>query len=254
MSDTTRADVLNYGGGVQTVAMCVLVAQGKLPRPERILIADTSWEAATTWDYLDEHVRPMLAGIGLSVEVAPHSLATVDLYDKNGVTLMPVFTPTGKLQSFCSNEWKLRVVRRYLRSVGYGPECPIRNWIGYTTDEAHRLRVSDSQWANNHYPLCFDVPMRRADCRRLIRDFGLPVPHKSACYMCPHRTNEEWRVIRDYAPEQWQQAVAIDAEIRSNDQRGGVYLHRSLVPLAEANIDSLDSDQYELDCAGGCWT
>ena len=34
-----RAIVWSYGGGVQSAAIAVLVVQGKLPRPERIVMA-----------------------------------------------------------------------------------------------------------------------------------------------------------------------------------------------------------------------
>ncbi len=88
----SRTQVLSYGGGKQSVAMCLLVAQGKLPRPDHIVIANTGREAQSTWDYLGTHVQPMLAEVGLKVEVAPHSLATVDLYGHNGDLLMPAFT------------------------------------------------------------------------------------------------------------------------------------------------------------------
>lgn len=46
-----RTQVLSYGGGVQTVAMVALVLQGRLPRPDMIVIADTSREKQSTWDY-----------------------------------------------------------------------------------------------------------------------------------------------------------------------------------------------------------
>ena len=52
--------------------------------------------------------------------------------------------------------------------------------------------------------------------------------------MCPNKKNEEWEYIRDHYPDLWQQACEIDAECRENDERGGVWLHRSRKPLAEA--------------------
>ena len=35
--------------------------------------------------------------LGLTVEIAPHSLATVDIYAKNDDLLLPAFTESGKL-------------------------------------------------------------------------------------------------------------------------------------------------------------
>jgi hypothetical protein len=86
--------VLSYGGGRQTVAMCVLIEQGRLPRPDRIVIADTGREKSSTWEYLSEVVQPRMQHVGLTVEIAPRSLAYVDLYAHNGDLLLPVYTAT----------------------------------------------------------------------------------------------------------------------------------------------------------------
>lgn len=98
--------VLSYGGGRQTVAMCLLVEKGILPRPDYIIAADTGREAASTCEYLSDHIQPRMAALGLQVEIAPHSLATVDLYDASGGPLMPVYTATGKMQHFAATSGK----------------------------------------------------------------------------------------------------------------------------------------------------
>ncbi len=53
--------VMSYGGGKQTVAMVTLVLEGKLPKPDLIVFADTSREVKTTWDYLEQVVQPALS-------------------------------------------------------------------------------------------------------------------------------------------------------------------------------------------------
>jgi hypothetical protein len=233
---TARADVFSYGGGTQTVAICVLIAQGRLPKPERIVMADTGREASETWEYTDTYVRPLLRLLGLEVDIAGHEFATVDLYGKNGDLLLPAFTDTGKLPTFCSTEWKKRVVERWLRQQGYGPARPCQMWLGISTDEAHRAGTSDRAWKQNHYPLLYDVPMRRADCVALVTSAGLPTPPKSSCWMCPYRGSEQWARLRDDYPADFAKAVALDEAIRAVD--GNVYLHRSRQPLADALLST----------------
>src|SRR5258708_12911741 len=109
--------VWSNGLGVQSTAIAVLVRQGRLPKPDRIVTADTGWEFKRTWEYTEQYVSPMLAEIGLEIEVAPHSLSKVDLYSHKGEVLIPAFTQNAKLPTFCSSEWKMLVVRRYLRSL-----------------------------------------------------------------------------------------------------------------------------------------
>jgi len=232
-----RALVWNNGGGLQSTATAVLISQGRLPTPDVSLIVDTGREDPRTWDYMRNHVQPMLsATVGVTIQVAPHSLAKVDLYSHKGTLLLPVFTATGKLSTYCSEEWKAMVARRYLRSLGYGPAKPVIQWIGYSLDEVTRIKASRTQWTKLHWPLIMDVPLTREQCRTLVLSAGLPDPPKSSCYICPHRSNAQWRDLRDNRPDAFRKACALDDEIRAADTKGGVYLHRTLVPLADADL------------------
>lgn len=241
----------SYGGGVNSVALAVAVRRGLLPRPDRIVFADTGREGSPALRYLDEHVRPMLAEIGLSVEVAPHDLATVDVYSKKGELLIPAFTAGGgRMQTFCSTEWKTRVIHRYLRSQGVR-ECV--TWLGFSTEEAHRIKPSQVKWQTYHWPLALDLGWNRATCHGMIAEYGLPPAPKSACWMCPNHSNAEWRRVRE-TPEDWKRAVAFDKAIRARDKYGGVFVHASGKPLDEANIDEDNRPGLWDDCGNVCWT
>lgn len=258
-----RSVVWSYGGGVQSAAIAVLVLRGELPRPERIVMADTGREASATWAYLGDVVGPALAEAGLEVEVAPHTLATRDLYSSDGKPLMPVYTrrpgddgrgPVGQMRNFCSGEWKREVVRRYVRSLGYGPEGrsergPVVNWLGISRDEVNRLSGDRVQWMTTRWPLLFDRPTTRAGCVRLVEEHGWPRPPKSSCGCCPFRGDRQWRELRDEWPEDWAQAVALEAELRERDP--GLFFHRSGVPLAEAALGDGETDEAGLPCQSG---
>lgn len=237
-------EILNYGGGTQTVAMCVLVTQGKLPMPDYVIAADTGREMPSTWEYADRYMRPLLAAVGLDLHIAPHTLATSDLYSGNGDLLLPVYTETGKLQTYCSGEWKRNVVRRYARRV-LGTGTDLTNWIGFSLDEVRRVKGEDGR----RYPL-IDLMLTGADCQAIILAAGLPLPHKSRCWMCPHQHNAEWREVRA-DPELWRQATELDAELRENDERGGVWLHATRAPLEQADIDAEDRREPNRQCAFG---
>lgn len=77
-------------------------------------------------------VEPDLNKIGLTVTIVPHSYAYHDiLKGKKEAVLIPAFTTQngsiGKLPTFCSNEWKQRPIRRYLREQGI-ETCDL--WLG----------------------------------------------------------------------------------------------------------------------------
>lgn len=246
--------VWSYGGGVQSAAIGVLIAQGKLPKPDLAVIADTGREASSTWDYLRDHMNPHLVPTGLQIAVAPHSLALRDLYSKDFLILPAFLSSGGKLPTYCSIEWKRRVIRRWARLSGV-ISCDM--WLGISVDEIERAKDSDVAWAANVYPLLTLVPMRRAECVALISNAGLPIPEKSACWMCPFRNNYEWRRMKDRSPEDWSKAVEMDRAIRlgSRGTNHQAFLHRSLVPLDEAPINAGEEQQsLDLCDSGHCWT
>lgn len=234
--------VHSYGGGTQSITILCLIAQGKLPRPERIVMADTGREATSTWDYHHEYVEPLATAHDLKIDIVPHSWSRVDLFTTNGTTFLPVFFRDGqKVSKFiqgspCSEEWKRDTLRRYLRSIGYGPQNPIRVWLGMSLDEVLRMRKSDVKWAENAYPL-IDLGIRRSECYRLVEEMGLPTPPKSSCWCCPHRGIDQWRLLRDRYPDDWKQAIEIEKEInlRHPNPKDGLFLSKQGVPL-----DSLD--------------
>jgi len=245
------AQILSYGGGRQTVAICCLIAKGALPRPDRVVMADTGREAATTWAYLASHVRPLLATVGLEVEIAPHSLAKVDLHGHNGDLLLPAYTESGKLPGWCSGEWKRDVVNRHLAAAGCGPGVL---WIGFALDERKRVaRMLASTRAERYrkrFPLV-ELMLTTRDCMAVVEAAGLPEPPHSSCWCCPHRRNAEWRRLKADAPDEFAAACDLDDELREADEMGGVWLHHSRVPLRSADLDAPDSREPSRQCGLG---
>jgi len=242
--------VWSYGGGVQSACIGVLIREGRLPVPDLAVIADTSREKRSTWDYLRDVMQPYLEPTGLVIEVAGHDGSRVDLYASDGDILMPAYTSDGRLPAFCSGEWKRDVIERWLRKKGV-KEC--ESWIGFSIDEMRRVPRKDHRpWCKLRFPL-IDLMLNRAMCQQVILDAGLPLPHKSRCLMCPHQNDTEWQEVRD-DPEEWAQAVAIDREVRANDPDGtGLYLHHSRVPLELASLAAADTPRLVCDSAA-CYT
>lgn len=243
--------VWSCGGGLQSAAIGVLIVEGVIPAPSFSGIADTSREVKSTWDYLHRILNPYLAQAGVTVEVVPHTLARVDLFDKGGLTLMPAWTAEGRLSSFCSGEWKRDVMERWLRSKGVN-NC--EQYIGFSVDEMHRATgKAHRPWCRPVYPL-IDKMLTRGGCRRIVEAAGLPVPHKSRCWMCPHQNAEEWAEIRQ-DEEQWQAAIMVDEAIRENDEQHALFLHSSRVPLRMANLTVDESMPLFRACQdSGCFT
>ena len=253
--------IWSYGGGTQSIAIACLIMAGRLSKPDRIVIADTGYEFKRTWEYTEQYVAPLMAEIGLTIEIAPHSLATVDLYGKNGDLLIPAYDATKvdekgkhvKLPTFCSNEWKTRVVRRYIGGSSAYPSGVVM-WLGMSIEEIGRMKKSGLDWCKNHWPLILDIPKTRNECRDMILAAGLPLPIKSRCKMCPHQGDDEWLEVQQ-EPEEWQEAIQIDKQIYASH---GVRLHRSGLSLEQVELKS-QKEQFEglwvtCDTNGSCYT
>lgn len=254
----------SYGGGTQSIAIWLLVEQGALPMPDYIIMADTSREASRTWRYNDEHIFPRMRKAGANLYFASHDLAKVDLYSHKGKLLLPAFTGDGgKLDTYCSSEWKTLVVRRYLtQKLGIDARKEkIVMWLGMSVDEVERLKEANVGWIENHWPLCnmpvsggYGIQKTRSDCQALILNTGLPPAPKSACWNCPHTDNPTWVDMKVNDPADFAKAVALDYEIRSKDRANSVYLHRSGVPLDQVDF-SQPEEETLFGCESGfCWT
>lgn len=227
------------GGGRQSVAIAVLIDQAVLPKPDMIVMADTSREARETWEYKTAYLDPLLAKSGLAIEIAPHSLASADIWNGEGSMLMPAFTAEGKLPTYCSGYWKRDICERYCASKGIGDYT---QWLGMSFDESNRATSQGHGRATNAFPL-IDLRLTASACVRLVEAAGLPRPPKSSCFMCPHRGDDQWLRLKDKYPDEFEAACKIDEQIRDVDQANGqpgVWLHKSRMPLRLATFVSED--------------
>lgn len=256
--DPTRTQVWSCGGGRQSTAIAALIVQGRLPKPDIAVMVDTQREKSATWRYAEAVLIPELAKVGVALEIVQKSdFATKDLYGgEDGETLLiPAFTTIksakpgerGKFSNWCSGEWKRHVKERWLRRVRKVDTC--EDWIGFSVDEMKRVATSRSRWQRLRYPLIELVPMRREACVRLVEEMGWPAPPRSACWMCPNQSDDEWREMRERDPEDFAQAVALDHAIRERDPH--VFLHSSGVPLDQADLSRNEGQPSLFACDSG---
>ena len=179
----------------------------------------------------------------------------MDLWSgKDGKTLIiPAFTDKsgdpGMLPKFCNQEWKVRVVQRFCRQHGIKDAD---QWIGYTIDEMDRMRVyRDGQPWQHVYPL-IDKRLNRGNCIALVERMGWPTPPRSACWMCPFRSDEEWQTEQQETPGDFQKAIEFEAEAQQVDPH--IFLHRSCKPIGEVDFTS-EPDLFSKPCNSGmCFT
>lgn len=261
-----RPRFLSLGAGVQSSALLVLLDREDVLTGA--IFADTGWEPPAVYDHLER-----LEGL---VEAPIHRATAgnirrdvLEAVDGGGgrFASLPLYTrkPDGKvsmLRRQCTWEYKIRVVRRKIRELlGMGdrgdPSRPISMLLGISLDEVQRAKPSGTEWIQNEWPLLFDYPMTRHDCKRWWLDnVGPPLPPRSACIGCPFHTDKEWREMKEERPEEWAEAVAFDRAIRSLPRiNNPCFLHRSGQPLEDVDLRSaeeLGQTGFLAECTGHC--
>jgi hypothetical protein len=265
------ARILSWGGGVQSMALTVLQAQGRLRNPFDYFVfanvgADS--ENPATLAYVDEVAKPyMLKHSVPFVEVAktvrgkPESLLAYIYRTPKSVPIPMYFTVSGLGRRSCTQDFKVRAVDKWVRTQGFQY---VTMGLGISLDEYHRAR--DTQWHDKgggdtygflkrrEYPL-IDLHMRRNDCKQVVRDAGLPPAPKSSCWFCPFTKHNEWVEMKRERPEMFAQAVALEEKINSKSDFRGQYasLHISRKPIANAVGNQLPMfPEWEMDnCESG---
>lgn len=220
---TKRIQVWSCGGGTQSAAIAALICKGEL-KPDLSVIVDTEREVQQTWDYYDNVLVPNLAKVGVTLHrVKKSDYATVDLYGgaEKDTLLIPAFTTqkgtTGKLPSYCSSEWKMRVVQRWCNHVMPDAEG-FDMWLGISRDEYDRMKARGTGKWQYYHPLIEDGrTLNRVECYSLVRSMGWPQPPKSRCWMCPNQTNHEWNDLEKNHPNDYAKAMDFQTEIQKKD-------------------------------------
>jgi 3'-phosphoadenosine 5'-phosphosulfate sulfotransferase (PAPS reductase)/FAD synthetase len=255
---------ISYGGGVQSTAMLILAATGRIDAGVA-LFANTGddSEHPATLRYVREIAAPYADAHGIELVEIAHPTETL-LQRALGLRRnfpLPMFGEGGMPMSRgCTSEFKIRVIDAELKRRGATRDNPADVMIGISVDEIQRAKTNGGidprqprqrRW----YPL-LDLGLRRTDCTHIIEAAGLPVPGKSACFFCPFHSKEAWRRLRVETPELFDKSVAIEMTYRRKLSDAGLR-DQTLTrhgPLVEALDDQLTFDGFDECDSGVCFT
>ena len=246
-------------------------------RPDHAIFADTHWEPSGVYDTLEwlreqvsfpisitDNRRSLREDVmkGVNAQGKPWLTIPAYLADSNGGS-------AGINWRQCTKNYKLDPIRKKVQELlgvasreALADGTWVEMWLGITTDEIARVKTSRFWWIGHRYPLVDDFPMTREEC---LEWFRLRYPERqlsrSACIGCPFRSSSSWLDIKRSEPELYQEAVTIDAMLRSNTHNAGrmfrkrAYLHHRRIPLEEGL--ALDGQEREVngfinECEGHC--
>lgn len=215
--------VVSYGGGVNSVAVLVRLAQlGQVPAA--IVMADPGSERRGTIEYRDHVLPDWLARHGFP-QVTVIDRITEGQHVARAWRLERLEDECLRLASLpsvaygwkkCSAKYKgdtqrWWAARQPWAQAEWAAGRKLAKVIGYDVDELRRVRSAmQNEWEAERfvprYPLV-EVRWDRDRCIEEIEAAGLPVPPKSACTFCPNNTLQEWVELRRDEPEAFARAV-----------------------------------------------
>ena len=280
----TSYRALSLGAGVQSSVLALLLSRGDralrdlgYPSPDVAIFADTGWEPGYVYEHLDwlegELTFPLLrvsdgdlsANLPRAHTVSGHNFVDVPLF------LVDEMGKKGMLRRQCTNHYKVRPITRRVRELAGGirgrpfpRDQRVEMWLGISADEVTRMKPSRESWIEHRWPLV-DLGMGRQDC---LDWFAAEYPGRelprSACVICPYRSDEHWLELKRAEPSSYEEAVNFDRWLRRSRENpvrklisGRPYLHVSRRPLetviAERERSGLvASEDFIEECEGLC--
>lgn len=243
--------IVSYGGGTNSTAMLIECAKRGI-QVDLILFADTGGEKPHTYEYvnmfsawLEKHGMPRIIWVKSPNETL----------EQNCIKRM-VLPAIAYGFKTCSQRFKGDpqnvFVNNYVPAIEeWGTGRKVTKLIGFDADEPHRAKEFSDNKYQVQYPL-IDWDMGRDECLNTIREAGLCLPGKSACFFCPSSKPAEIRWLAHNYPELADRALAMEANANLTSIKGLGRRFAWADLLAQAEM--LDDDYHltpELTC--GCY-
>lgn len=267
--------IISLGAGVQSSALYAMACLGEIePRPIAAVFADTGNEPLAVYRHLDwlrsfgqANNGPPIITVSAGDIVKDHlryisaneERLSGDVITGDSVRSIPLYADNdarGIVRRQCTAGYKLEPIRRQCRAMGAKYSAPVVMWIGITIDEVHRAKPSRVKYIRNAYPF-LHLRMTRHDCLQWYKVRNYPTPPRSACVICPYRSDRGWKEMKENSPEEFRQAVEFDERIRVMPRfESKLYLHKSRRPLGEVEfLNEMDHGQLDMfgdECEGMC--
>ena len=270
-------NVISLGAGVQSSTMALMATAGEIdPMPDCAIFADTGDEPSEVYTWLEWLEKQLSFPVyHVSKGVLSEDLMKLRTAEKSGnkyiSTCLPVHLMNdgggqiGMQKRHCTSDYKIVPIQKKLRElVGLKratKKTPIlvSQWIGISTDEAHRMKPNRQRWIKNRWPLV-DMNMERRHCLEWLEKTGFPRAPRSACVYCPYHSDQQWKRMKENDPEAFEFSVQLEKDYQKTLSQTTLmshavpYLHRSRVPLDQVDFDP-DKDQVDMfgnECEGLC--
>jgi hypothetical protein len=240
-------NIVAYGAGTNSTAM-IIECFNRGIKIDHIVFADTGGEKPHTYQYLKIFSKWCVDN-GLPEIVTVRKAGNNETLEENCIRLnmLPSIAYGYKK---CSLKYKVQPQDKYFNNL---PEAKkiwksgekITKFLGYDSSEKNRVEKSkliDSPKYKYEYPL-FEWGISRKGCIEIIKNSGLCLPGKSACFFCPMSRPTEIRQLKHNYPDLMDRALNMEKNANLTKIKGlGIGVAwRDII-----NNDDMFEDDYEL--------
>lgn len=230
--------VMSCGMGTNTAAMVVECVKRGIHINE-FLFADTGGEKPHTYDYIPYLTSYLDANGYPQIRVVRNETTTLeqDCFDRKALPSIAY----GPFKS-CSDHFKIRPQDKHINSQIFVAGRIVK-LIGFDADEPQRASKTYTDKFTRIYPL-IEWGFGRDECIQLIKEAGLILPGKSACYFCPNSQPSEIKWLEKYHPELLAKALKMEdrADLTDIAGLGRKFSWRSVVQQQDAFMDHFMPD------------
>lgn len=244
-----KIKIATYGGGVNSTAMILLLMEQEI-KLDYIVFADTGGEKPNTYEYIKYFNSYLVDKLYTPIKIIKRSDKTKSIDDTLRDEIIRRETLPAIAFGFktCSLKWKVEPSDRYIKSILKKEQYPYIKYVGYDTDEEHRIKKTIYPKYELRYPL-IDAEFDRADCKKYIEKCGLKVPPKSSCYFCPSMKGYEIIELQKQYPELLTDALAIEKNAMPNlDTVKGLGRTKSWDSIIQQQVINFEPIQKNCGC------
>jgi len=236
--------VLSYGGGTQSTAMLLMIANGSLPKPDIVIHADTGSELPETIEFIKTAKDFTENELKIPFVIVKSHLGKLheDYIRLNAIPIIGFRS--------CTVKFKIRPQRKLIRSIvgNKNGKLLAECWLGITTEEANRRTESDVKWCGIRYPLLDEIPTTRNECIEMNTLAGWDVG-KSGCFCCPYSGGKTWLELKNNHPDLFQISIDMEENVKEKrNWRRGLYQDLPLSELSEITLP-----ESACDSGAGCF-